>query len=151
VIVTITYSSPKFGQPNFAEEMLAAIHSVSDPLVAKVKSETPYPSIANAYYQEDLSTPAAVHVSIGNKSDIWIFRERDTRPHWPPWYPDSSLDKWAKAHDISTFLVARKISRLGTTGNHLFENAWRDAPSAIRSAIQSATYAYVLGRIGGTP
>jgi hypothetical protein len=75
-----------------------------------------------------------------NTSPIWPFREYDTTPHWPPFGPGSSLANWSDAHGIPPFLVARKISRVGTKGNQIVTNTAKQYRSRISQAIQEALH-----------
>lgn len=51
-----------------------------------------------------------------------IFVEENTRPHWPP---IDAIQGWADRHGIPAFLVARKISKEGTTGIHMFAEEYK--------------------------
>lgn len=46
-----------------------------------------------------------------------------TRPHWPPYDPGSSLERWARMKGIPPFLVARAIARRGTRAQPFFDEA----------------------------
>lgn len=153
--ITITSEFPaSLGAPSdprstFGPTLLEGIHSAVDPLLEDARSQTPYASIAAGYYSQDFVMGNGVAVEYGNASPIFPFREEDTRPHWPPFGKGSSLANWAEARGIPPFLVARKISRFGTTGNHIFGRARQQHQSAIDQAIQNASYAWVLENVRG--
>ena len=113
-------------------------------MAPKVVGRTPYESIAGGFYLQDLFTDAGVSVSLRNRTKHWIFREDDTRPHWPPWGPDTPLHLWAMQHGIPPFLVARKIAREGTEGNHIVRDAWERWAPMRQQAVQGGLYAYTL-------
>ena len=46
-----------------------------------------------------------------------------SRPHWPPYQPNSSLERWARKKNIPVFLVARAIARKGTKAQPFFDEA----------------------------
>ena len=49
-----------------------------------------------------------------------------SKAHWPPSEPNSSLDRWARARGIPTFVVARAIARKGTKAQPFFDQAIDD-------------------------
>lgn len=49
--------------------------------------------------------------------------EKGSRPHFPP---TVALEPWARRHGTIAFLVARAISKRGTKGHHMLENALED-------------------------
>lgn len=130
---------------SFQRVMLESVHSVVDPMVDSIKAQTPYPSIQQAYSTQDAVTGDAVYVRVTNSSDVWPFREYNTRPHWPPYGPGTSLAQWSEARGIKPFLVARAISRRGTQGNYIVTKAWEQTQPRIQQAVQSGLYAWALG------
>ena len=62
-----------------------------------------------------------------------------TKPHWPPWFPGSSLAEWSIDHGLTPFLVARAIARRGTIarfggpskGPEMFEETRKEESSYI--------------------
>jgi hypothetical protein len=156
VKITITSEFPAFvtaptdPRASFGPMLLEGIHSAVDPMLEDARNQTPYASIREGYYSQDLVTGNGVAVEYGNASPIFPFREEDTRPHWPPFGAGSSLANWANARGTPPFLVARKISRFGTTGNHIFGRAKQQHQPQINQAIQNASYAWVLSSLGGT-
>ena len=67
--------------------------------------------------------------------DYWKWVENDTRPHWPPHAP---IDEWIQIKPVVprpmkngklptpaqlSFLIRRKIARVGTKGTHDFADA----------------------------
>jgi len=50
-----------------------------------------------------------------------LFVEEGTQPHWPPSYAGQSLDRWARAKGIPTFLVAKAIAEHGTKAQPFVE------------------------------
>lgn len=123
----------------FQQATREELHVVTDTLVNTLKANDPYQSIGPKYDQEDRPDG----IAIKNTSDIWPFREYDTKPHFPPWAPRSAL----------SFAGARTISLRGTQGNHLFANAWQAAQQPVWQALQKAMYRYVLDSMGtvGSP
>jgi hypothetical protein len=132
----------------FARDMAEAIHTATDGILGDIKGQTPYPSIASAYGSQDVIAGNTVTVTLTNSSPIWPFREYDTRPHWPPFGPGSSLANWSNARGIPPFLVARKISRFGTTGNHIVSNRMQSGQAEIQRAIQSGLVAFMYDTLG---
>lgn len=67
-----------------------------------------------------------------------------TKPHFPPYQPGSSLEKWGNRKGIPPFLVARKIGREGTKGVPFYDDAIKDTKTFIDSAFDSALNRIVL-------
>ncbi len=71
--------------------------------------------------------------------------EYGTKPHWPPIGP---MIPWVirklhvKKEDASgvAFLIARKISRSGTKGAHMFENALKENQGRIKDIFERIGY-----------
>lgn len=133
---------------NFKALMYQALMGVMQPFMEEVQGQTEYESIRSAYYLAEGANADGVTVELRNKSEIWPFRENDTAAHWPPWGPGTPLDTWAMSKGIPTFLVARKISQVGTQGNKIVQNTWPKYEAQRQQAIQAALYAFVLS--GGT-
>ncbi len=134
----------------FQRTMLTGLHSAIDPMMSDVQGQTPYDSIRSAYGTQDLVMGNGVRVDVINTSPIWPFRENDTRPHWAPFGPGSTLAAWADAKGIPPFLVARKIARVGTQGNHILATAVSRYRPQLDQAIQSALYQFVIESILGS-
>jgi len=65
------------------------------------------------------------------------FVHEGTKPHWPPYYPGSALDRWSKRHgNIPPYLVARKISRKGTKANPWLERTVKAERRNVEKIIQ---------------
>ena len=47
-----------------------------------------------------------------------------SRPHFPPYKAGTPLHKWAVAHGMSPYLLARHISKVGTKANPFFKRAY---------------------------
>jgi HK97 gp10 family phage protein len=60
---------------------------------------------------------------IGSNLKYAMAVEKGTRPHWPPL---QAIEPWARRHGLVAFLVTRAISRRGTKGHHMLENALED-------------------------
>lgn len=152
---TITQNIPTGATGNlralFQRTMLEGLHTVVDPMVEDVRGRTPYDSIRGAYGTQDLVMGNSVQVGITNQSPIWQYREDDTRPHWAPWGPGTSLANWSNAHGIPPFLVARKIARFGTTGNHILRDSMQKYGTRIDQAVQAALYTFVLESLRSNP
>jgi hypothetical protein len=133
----------------FQRTMLEGLHSAIDPMLDEVRSQTPYDSIRSAYGTQDLVTGNGVQVSVTNTSPIWPFRESDTRPHWVPFGPGTSLAAWANARNIPPFLVSRKIARDGTKGNYILSRTTNAYRPRIDQAIQAALYTFVIEGLKG--
>jgi hypothetical protein len=129
--------------------MLGAIHEAVDPIMGNVEAQTPYDSIRSAYGTQDMVLSNAVAVNLLNASPIWPFREDDTRPHWAPWGPGTALSNWSIAHGIPPFLVARKISRFGTTGNHIFRDNTHGLRPMLDQSVQGALREFTLQALRG--
>lgn len=87
----------------------------------------------NLYYKVNLGTNVyAVDISL---LEYWKYIENGTRPHWPP---VSAIREWIRVKPVIprpfengklptesqlAFLIARKISRVGTEGINDFERA----------------------------
>jgi hypothetical protein len=155
VKITITSEFPAFvtaptdPRASFGPMLLEGIHSAVDPMLEDARNQTEYASIREGYYSEDTVTANGVAVDYGNRARNFIWREENTSPHWPPFFKGSSLDVWSHAHGIPTFLVAREIARVGTTGNHIFRNAQQLHRPRIDQAVQNAAYAWVLSSLSG--
>ena len=82
--------------------------------------------------------------------DYWKYIESGTRPHWPP---VSAIREWIKVkpviprpfengklptEDQLAFLIARKISRVGTEGINDFERANQEIFSRMEMSIAEA-------------
>jgi hypothetical protein len=51
---------------------------------------------------------------LGFNSDYAVYVHEGTRPHFPPFGPGTSVNRWSSLHGINPFLVARAISIRGT-------------------------------------
>lgn len=67
-----------------------------------------------------------------------IFVHDGTKPHWPPFQPNSSLDRWAKSKNIPTFLVAKAIARKGTKAQPFMDEAIDENESKIQQLFTQA-------------
>lgn len=76
---------------------------------------------------------------VGSNVKYAPYQEFGTRPFWPP---ISALNRWARRHGISAFLVARAISVRGIKALHYLQRALEDNYSRIQSIIGRA-----IGRI----
>jgi hypothetical protein len=133
---------------SFQRIMFEALHIAFDPMLDDIKGQTPYASIREGYYTEDAVLGNRIAVTALNRVPHWVFRENDTRPHWPPYGKGTSLERWATARGIPAFLVARKISREGTKGNYIVGRTWDRYRSRLDVAIQEGLYAWVLDSMG---
>jgi hypothetical protein len=117
-------------------------------IVAQAAAQTARYSqrVAHGYKVRDLTTSNRMVVEFSNEADTWQWLEDDTRPHFPPWKAPS-LIQWAAAHGIPAFLVARKISRYGTKGRHIWRTLW-DARSRELLAGMDRGVVQFLGRLG---
>lgn len=134
-------------QESFRSTMQDALGGVLRPAVDEVSGVTPYASIAGGWFLRE--TGSDIGLGIGNSVPHWIFREKDTVPHWPPFGPGSELAAWADAHGIEPYLVARAIARRGTRGNYNLTHIWGRTQSEIPKAVQGALYAWVLTSMTG--
>lgn len=65
--------------------------------------------------------PSRSKIAVGVKYGAAV--HEGSRPHWPPFEPNSSLDRWARAKNIPTFLVAKAIARSGTKAQPFMDEA----------------------------
>ena len=64
---------------------------------------------------------------VGTNVKYAPYVEFGTRPHWPPFGPDSSLARWSHLHGIENpYLVARGIAAHGTKAVKFLERAVTD-------------------------
>lgn len=83
------------------------------------------------------STPRRGVVGVGEKYGLYI--EKGTRPHFPPVAP---LERWAQTKLGKKgigFLIARKISRVGTKAKPFVEPAFEKSKSFVTNAFKVAT------------
>jgi hypothetical protein len=127
---------------NFKRHQEREVRPVFQAMMSDVQEQTPYDSIRSGYSMEEEDGGDSYTVSLRNSVPHWIFREEDTRPHWPPWGPGSDLARWSEERGIPAFLVARKISRVGTLGNHIVRDVWADYKDDVIQAQTRAAYAW---------
>lgn len=82
-------------------------------------------------YAEKMSAefPEPLTTEVGPHAPHAPFVEFDTRPHFPPVQPlveyaHLKLQKSGKEAEQVGFMIARKISKVGTKGQHILERAW---------------------------
>jgi hypothetical protein len=72
--------------------------------------------------------------------------------HWPskmpPWGPNSPLGKWAAAHGIPAFLVARKLQREGLLPRRFMQTARDNKRDEVKAIIDRKGMKVWVGRLG---
>jgi hypothetical protein len=132
----------------FQQVMLESVHSAFDPMLEVIRSRTEYASIREGYEAVDYVAGGEVGVAITNSVRHQPFRENDCVAHWPPWGPGTDLERWAVERGIPPYLVARKISRVGTKGNYVVRDTWREYQTKLRRSVQEGLVAYALESLG---
>ena len=122
------------------DPLRTAFRSSIDMLARRTESGTPVDrgDLKRGIKKEMDKSPLPKWARIFTKVAHGIFVERGTKPHFPPFGPGSSLAKWSRRHNIVPFLVARAISRRGTKGHHMFENALVKGQGDLRRIFERA-------------
>ena len=115
-------------------EMLAAVTEADHLLEREVKERTPTAVGAGGGLRGSIASDEQAHSDrvigmVGSPLNYAVPVELGTRPHFPPLQP---LEDWVRAKlDVPdaqvrnvAFLIARKISKVGTQGAHMFEEAF---------------------------
>ena len=101
------------------------------------------PSSEGKLRQGIKSTILPLRGSVVSTKEYSIYVHEGTRPHWPPYRPNSSLDRWAKKHNIPTYLVARAIARRGTKAQPFIDETIEASKNKViayfKKALDSAT------------
>ncbi|HIH45246.1 MAG TPA: hypothetical protein HA257_09340 [Candidatus Methanoperedenaceae archaeon] len=128
------------------------------------------PHGSHSWFHETIRAefPAPLKAEIGSEAKYAPFVELDTRPHWPPIEPlvEYAHLKLRKRYSIKTFgprsykeaagakedtaeqvgfLLARKISRKGTKGQHVFLRAGTQTEAKIHGLFLKAVGSAVNG------
>lgn len=96
-----------------------------DVIVRDARKNTPRDqnTLVNSIQGKTTAREQQVTGVVGSNLKYAMAVEKGTRPHWPP---VQVLEPWARRHGAVAFLVARAISRRGTKGHHMLENALED-------------------------
>ena len=88
--------------------------------------------------------------TLSNNTPNSLFRERGRPPgKFPPFFPGSPLERWARAKGINAFLVARKIAEQGTERWRKNENALGIDRNDTRDSINPKPNGVVQGIVDG--
>lgn len=137
------------------EEMTAAMHAATIDVVGGVSPLVPVNlgHLRGSLQSEVSGTPVSITGRVFFVSPYALPVENGTRPHWPPVGP---LRLWAQRRfSVSgseaasiAFLVARKISRVGTKGVHMMERGWNAVRGTVSGRFDTAL-ARIASRLGG--
>ena len=58
--------------------------------------------------------PASIVGIVGSNVAYAPHVEYGTKPHWPPFGPDTAIERWAELHKTEAIIVAAAIARRGT-------------------------------------
>jgi hypothetical protein len=121
---------------NFRNIMGGRIRRVMGDMTERAAQETKSQRVAEGYAVVQVSEGEDIAFAIVNNEQIFPFVEEDTVAHWAPWGEGTELAQWSEEHDIDPFLVARKIAREGTKGEHVLQRVWDQGADALAETIQ---------------
>ena len=84
-------------------------------------------SINSEVRVEGVGTPNVIGV-VGTPVKYAAAVELGSKPHW---VPPGVLDRWAKAHGINPYLVARAIAKHGTKPRYFLKNAFESSKAQV--------------------
>ena len=159
-IPTIPLLDAQASQMILRREVGTAMYGIVEDIATQAKERTPVgvsgilrASIGTRVsLGTDASTLVLGEVYTGAQAPYAIFVEEDTRPHWPPWGSGSSLALWAQrvlGNAKLAFVVARKISRVGTKGRHFMRDALAQVRPTIEPRLRAAVERAALLLTGG--
>ena len=96
--------------------------------------------------------PVRIHGENVNVTPYAIHVDQGSVPHWPPYGPGSSLALWVQRKlgpNVSAFLVARRISRVGTRAQRIVERTARAVRGPITNHFQTTVINRIVRRLGG--
>jgi hypothetical protein len=128
-----------------SEEMGAAMREADALLATQVEAYTPVASgllAGGITHVEDVSDTGVIG-TVFSSSPYAEAVELGTKPHFPPIAPlvDWVIQKLGVPEKDArgvAFLVARKISRVGTKGHHMFSRALDKQEAAVRAIFERA-------------
>ena len=97
--------------------------------------------------------PVRLHGEVVNVTPYALYVDQGSAPHWPPWGPGSDLARWVQRKlgaDVSAFLIARKISRVGTKAQNIVNRTLQVVRGPITSHFQTTVLNRIVRRLGGS-
>ncbi len=149
---TVKSKGPIFNKKKREEiiqnRLLAAMHEALLYLEREVKERTPIGAteiLRGSVFSEIRGRSFNLHGVVASPQAYAEPVEYGTRPHWPPQGP---IRLWVRRvlnvseEDINAvaYLIARNISRKGTEGAHMFENALKDGRNTVSNIFQRAGF-----------